>query len=478
MRSIRARLLLGLLGSMLMVQILVYLLIYARIEDEIDDLFDGELERSALAFSTGAARLPVSTPRRQVEDPQQGMVISIWGDSPTQPQFQSEKLDGVRRTTPRGFSKTMIDGRQWRLFGAQSGGRFVVAAQPAGVRDAAARKISVRILLPSLAVIPIAGFMILLAVAYGLRPLVRITSDLHARSHRDLSPIDANRLPPDISPVVHALNDLMQRMGRIIAAQRNFIADAAHELLTPLTALRLQTHLLARAETPQRQREAISELQGGVSRTLQLARQLLTLARHGADADGRPSAPVDLEHVARNVLAIHQSLAQAKSIRTELAVEGICEIPGHEDALATMVSNLVENAIKYTDIDGTVRVHLRHSGERVLLEIEDSGPGIPPPERERVFDRFYRRSGNTTSGSGLGLAIAREIAARHAAAITLESSNSLGGLNACVSFAGSAGAASGLPEQARKFPPQVACREMGHSIIFLICCIVTAFMSH
>ncbi len=246
MRSIRARLVFGLLGSMLIVQILIYLLIYARIEDEIDDLFDGALERSALAYSTGAALLPVSTPRREVENPQEGMVISIWGDSPTHPQFQSGKLDGVSRATPAGFSKAMIDNRQWRLFGAQSGNRFVVAAQPADVRNVAAHQITVRILLPSLAVMPIAGLMILLAVSFGLRPLVRITSELRTRSHRDLSPIDAGRLPPDISPVVHALNELMQRMGRIIAAQRNFIADAAHELLTPLTALRLQAQLLAR----------------------------------------------------------------------------------------------------------------------------------------------------------------------------------------------------------------------------------------
>jgi two-component system OmpR family sensor kinase len=435
MRSIRARLLLGLLGSMLIVQVLIYVLIYARIEDEIDDLFDGELERSALAYSSGAALLPVSTPPRQVVNPQEGMIVSIWTDSGDSPRVQSAKLNGVSRTTPAGFSKAMLDGRQWRLFGARAGDRFVLAAQPADVRNAAARKITLRILLPSLAAVPLAGFMILIAVSFGLSPLVRITSDLRSRSHRDLSPIDAERLAPDISPVVHALNELMHRLEGIIAAQRNFIADAAHELLTPLTALRLQTQMLARAESPSRQREAIGELQGGVSRTLQLARQLLTLARHGADADDQPVARVDLEQLVRNVLAIHRPLAEAKSIRTDISAQGACAITGSEEALNIMVSNLIENAIKYTDIDGVVRIHVRPSDGQVWLDIEDSGPGIAPEERERVFDRFYRHRSSTASGSGLGLAIAREIALRHGASITLGASNALGGLHARVSFA-------------------------------------------
>ncbi len=450
MRSIRARLLLGLLSGLLIVQIMIYSLIYAKIEDEIDDLFDGELERSALVFSPGAAPLPISTPPRRVENPQEGMVIAIWEGAQTRPQFQSARLEGLPRATPLGFSKLYIDHRQWRLFGAASGNRYVVAAQPADVRDAAARNITVRTLLPSLAVLPASGLLICLAVSFGLRPLMRITSELRARSPRDLAPIETARLPPEIAPMVHALNELMQRVGNIIAAQRNFIADAAHELLTPLTALRLQAQLLARAESASRKREMISELQGGVSRTLQLARQLLTLARHGADAAGEEPTAVDLENVVNHVLAIHWPLAQAKSIRTEITVSGECVTGGSEEALNTLISNLIENAIKFSEFDGTVRVQLRREADRVLVDIEDSGPGIPTDERERVFDRFYRRSGNTASGSGLGLAIAREIATRHGAAITLQTSFTLGGLLARVEFAAT------RPEHCTRSVPRVA----------------------
>jgi two-component system, OmpR family, sensor kinase len=434
-KSLRARLLIGLLSGMLVVQLIIYLLIYSRIEDEIDQLFDAELERSALAVVPGPGMLlPFAPPPHKVDNPLAGMVITVWGNSSAKPLFQSSPLEGVPPSTRPGFSKVMIDGRRWRLFASSSGGQLVIAAQPREIPIAAARQITLRTLLPTLAVLPVAGLMIWLAVSFGLRPLARITSELRLRSHRDVSPLDAMRLPPDIAPVVHALNDLMQRLSEIISKQRRFIADAAHELLTPLTAVRLQSQLLARAERPSRQREAMSELQGGVSRALHLARQLLTLARHDADADAQPVAPVDLGELIGQVVAIHLPLAEAKSIRLELNVVHSVIVPGDVEALNTLVANLIENAIKYSDSSGLVRLTLQSRQGEVSLHVEDSGPGIPPDERERVFDRFYRRVESTEGGSGLGLAIARDIAARHQASISLNSSEALGGLDACVCF--------------------------------------------
>jgi len=435
MRSLRARLLIGLLGSMIVVQLLVYALIYSKIEDEIDDLFDGELERTALSIAAGSAPLPVATPHRQVENPQEGMRVAVWQAGSAAPRWRGDALPGLSPDAVAGFSKIVIDGHQWRLFSAASGERRVVAAQPADVRNVAARAITRRILVPSSSVLPVAALMIWLAVSFGLRPLVRITEALLARSDRDLAPLPTHRLPPDVAPLVRALNGLMLRMSSILEAQRNFIADAAHELLTPLTALRLQTQLLARSESASRRREVIAELQGGVSRTLQLASQLLALARLGGDAVGREPRAVDLGSVVHNVLAIHAPLAHAKSIRTEMHAEGTCLVNGDEEALNTLMSNLIENAIKYADLDGRVRVSLYVDAATVRVAVEDSGPGIPAQERERVFDRFYRRNGHTASGNGLGLAIAREIATRHGTAIHLQDSAALGGLRAMLEFA-------------------------------------------
>ena len=194
--------------------------------------------------------------------------------------------------------------------------------------------------------------MIWIAVAYGLRPLVRITQDLRNRSHRDLLPLDVSRLPPDIAPLAEALNDLMGRLAGIITTQRTFIADAAHELLTPLTALRLQAQMLARSKSPSRQQEAMAELQGGVPRTLQLARQLLTLARHDADSELADQTEVDLASVVQRVLSIHLPRATEKALQTQVGIQQSALVVGNEEALAILVSNLIDNSIKYTERDG------------------------------------------------------------------------------------------------------------------------------
>lgn len=415
-------------------QLITYLLIYARIEDEIDDLFDGELERSALSASALAPQAFIPTPTRKVENPQEEMVVSVFHGSDAVPAHQTHPLNGIPRSTHAGFSKLSLDGREWRLFGSAVGDQFVVAAQPADVRNRAARRITLRSLLPSLGALPLAALMIWIAVAYGLQPLVRITQDLRKRSHRDLLPLDVSRLPPDIAPLAEALNDLMGRLAGIIAAQRTFIADAAHELLTPLTALRLQAQMLARSKSPNRQQEAMAELQGGVSRTLQLARQLLTLARHDADGEVADKTPVDLATVIQRVMSIHLPLAAEKALQTEVGIQESAVVLGNEEALSILVSNLIDNSIKYTEREGRLLINLRPASTGAELTIEDSGPGIPVEERVRVFDRFYRRRDTVVTGNGLGLAIAKEIAIRHGASIVLESSEALGGLSARVLF--------------------------------------------
>jgi two-component system OmpR family sensor kinase len=362
------------------------------------------------------------------------MVITVWRSSSSDPAYQSHRQVGIPRTAPSGFSKKMIDGREWRLFARNLGDEVIIAAQPAAIRDSAARKITARTLLPTLGVLPLAAFLILLAVAFGLRPLAKITQELRDRSPRDLSPIEADRLPPDIAPLARALNELMVRLAAVIATQRTFIADAAHELLTPLAALQLQAQLLARSKTPIRREEAIAELQAGVARTLQLARQLLTLARHDAEVDRRELTEVDLVGVVKQIMAIHRTLADEKALRIDIAVAGRAIVAGNEESLATLISNLVENSIKYSRRGGCVRIDLRCRSSGVELRVEDSGPGIPAEERQRVFDRFYRRPGMPVGGNGLGLAIAKEIAERHLASIALETSETLGGLSARVLF--------------------------------------------
>ena len=435
MRSIRTRLLLGLLASVCGAQVIIYMLIYARIEDEIDDLFDAELERSAVSVYITEPRPMMPLPDRNVQNPQQDMVIVVWAGAAQRPTYQSRQLDGIPRDTPPGFSKLMIAQRQWRLFARAEAAGLVVAAQPADIRDVAARQITWRAIGPSVAVLPFAAWMIWVAISYGLRPLARITRDLRSRSHRDLSPIGLEPLAPDLIPVAGALNELMQRLACTIDSQRIFIADAAHELLTPLTALKLQAQMLARSKSPLREREAMAELQGGISRTLTLARQLLTVARHDTETSTRYDEPIDLSASVQNSVAIHMPMAQEKRLRMEIDASQQATVRGNDEALAILISNLVDNSVKYTAQGGIVRIgiHRATSGD-IELRVEDSGPGIPIEERERVFDRFYRRRDVLVSGNGLGLAIAKDIAIRCQATIELTASRALGGLSASVFF--------------------------------------------
>ena len=432
MRSLRARLVLGLLSGVLITQVAIYVLIYARIEDEVDDLFDAELERSAISANVNGTMPVTPLPDRKVESPQQQMIVALFPeehDRGGQPdQSTVIPADGVL-----GFSKRMIQHRQWRLFTLQGGNQRVVAAQPSDVRNIAARKITLRAIGPSLAVMPFAAMMIWIAVSYGLQPLARITQALRGRSHRDLSALDLNGLPPDLNPVALALNELMQRVSETISTQRSFIADAAHELLTPLTALKLQAQMLARAKTREREREAMAELQGGISRTLQLAQGLLTLARHDTEADWHYTEALCLSAAVRQSLSIHRPLAEEKHLQLQLRRLPEVAVRGNAEAVSILSSTLIDNAVKYTPRGGTVRIATQQ-GEQPELRIEDSGPGIPAEDRERVFDRFYRRRDALASGSGLGLAIAKEIASRCAASITLGTSQDLGGLMVRVVF--------------------------------------------
>jgi two-component system, OmpR family, sensor kinase len=205
-------------------------------------------------------------------------------------------------------------------------------------------------------------------------------------------------------------------------------------LLTPLTALKLQAQMLARAKTPDREHEAMTELQGGISRTLQLAQGLLTLARHDSETDLQYSQTFLLSAAVRKSLSIHVPLAEERHLIVETGELSEVAIRGNEEAVAILSSTLIDNAVKYADRMGTVRVAV-HEGPRPELRIEDSGPGIPEEDRARVFDRFYRRRDALASGSGLGLAIAKEIASRCNATITLGTSEDLGGLRVSVFFA-------------------------------------------
>jgi two-component system OmpR family sensor kinase len=260
------------------------------------------------------------------------------------------------------------------------------------------------------------------------------------RSSESLEPIQGLEVPEEVEPLVGSLNDLLMRLKAARDVQRAFVADAAHELRSPLTALQLQVQLVERADSDDARNEALADLKNGLQRTTHAVHQMLTLARQEPGAAEYTVAPVNLAALARSLVVDHQRLAEARHL--DLGVTEADEravVQGDADALRILLANLVGNALRYTPAGGRVDVACGLSDDGVFLEVVDTGPGIPESERDRVFDRFYRRSNEgvatdgSKSGSGLGLSIVRTIANRHGAAVSLSESKS-GGLRVRVIF--------------------------------------------
>jgi len=295
-----------------------------------------------------------------------------------------------------------------------------------------------RILVPVLATIPLFALLIWLLVGRGLQPLEGIARAIGERAPASLEPLPHAGLPDEIRPMVTQLNGLLGRLGEAIGAQKRFTADAAHELRSPLTALQLQVQLVERARSAEERREALEQLKAGAKRAARLVEQLLTMARLEPDATQEALVEVELDRIAAGVVADFEPLAQAKSVELRLGRIEPVRVRGREGALHTLAANLVDNAIRYTPAGGRVTLESFADDGCAALAVVDTGPGIPPEERERVFDRFYRLPGSGVEGSGLGLAIVKQIADAQGARIELGAGEGGRGLRATVRFAAAA----------------------------------------
>jgi signal transduction histidine kinase len=280
--------------------------------------------------------------------------------------------------------------------------------------------------------LPLLGAAIVGVVGNGLRPLRRVAGEVQRRDAHSLTPLAVERLPLEVAPLIDALNRLLLRLHEAFQAQRAFVADAAHELRSPLTAVRLELQLLDRAPDEAARLEARANLGAAVNRAIHLVEQLLTLARSEPREAVGEWVGIPLEQAAADGTADANALAVARRIDLSLEAEP-AEVRGDRDALRVLVRNLVDNAVRYTPEGGRVRVSTHPQPFGATLEVQDTGPGIPPPDRERAFDRFYRRSNAPEGGSGLGLAIVKAIADRHGAQVRLDDAPG-GGLKVTVSF--------------------------------------------
>ena len=327
------------------------------------------------------------------------------------PAFSSLMQDGLQTVT--------VGREQWRVFvRTNATGVRVAVGQQTTVRDASARASAVRTLMPILFLVPVLALLVGILLRQMFKPLKTLAAELGRRPEDDLGPLNESGLPSEVWPFVAEINMLLVRMGRALAAQRRFIADAAHELRSPMTAMSLQAERLGAASMPGEARMRLNALSAGLQRTRELLDQLLALARTQEPSPGQ-SSRVSLREIIREVLEDLVPIAEEK--RIDLGVIG--EVDGEVEARAVelkmLVKNLCDNAVRYTPEDGRVDITVRRDDGLIALQIDDTGPGIPVHERERVFDAFYRVLGNGEIGSGLGLAITRTVADSMAATIEL-----------------------------------------------------------
>ena len=414
--SMRRRLLFWLLSSVLAGGLVAAGVVFFQARTAANELFDYQLRQLALTL-----RDRTYSPR-QFAEVLQGedvldFVIQVWSPIGVK-LYESHPRLQVPGAVRLGFSDIEASDGRFRVFAIQQRGLTIQVAQPMAARDELAFGAAVRTLIPFIVALPLMGFLIWRLVGREVRFLESTAQAVAKRSPESLEPIDVSPVPEEIQPLIGALNGLLARLGSALTQQRQFIADAAHELRTPLTALRLQLQLAERARDDVERERAHAMLREGIARAVHVVEQLLTLARQDPDAPMAAQATVDIAELARSVAQAHETAAAAKGISLDVRTDGPVTIEGDRAALHTLLDNLLDNATRHTPA-GSVTVKVSRGEGQAVLEVEDSGPGIPLEERSRVFDRFYRGETASEGGTGLGLAIVRRIAERHGGTVEL-----------------------------------------------------------
>lgn len=438
--SLKARLLWFVLAAILLGAVLQATTAYRSALQQADAIFDDHLQQVARSLRGG---IPLGALMPELEDDAGfDLYVQIWGQDGTQI-FRSTRSALPPRAV-LGFSDVEAHGKHYRVYSLQTSFQTVQIAQDLDARTARARALAARAVLPFALLTPLLMLAVWWVIRRSLAPVEGARRQVAQRAADDFSPLTGVGLPDEVRPLVDELNLLFGRVRGAFEAQKNFVADAAHELRSPLTALKLQAQALRQNgrtdDTPAEREAGIIRLNQGIDRAIRLVEQLLVLAREeaGSGTAAPGGTPVDLREVVK--LAVADVLPQARLKQIDMGLAqahpaAMAGIQGESEALRVLLRNLLDNAVKYTPAAGRVDVTVAVTQGRPLLRVEDSGPGIAAEDRERVFDRFYRASGAAAeTGSGLGLAIVQVIAARHGATLELNRSERLGGLQVSVFF--------------------------------------------
>jgi len=440
-RSTRAVLLVGSIAVLLAVLGAAAWIGYDGSEDEADELFDARLATSARVLAALVATQPAG-------DAAAPLVVSFPAPLEAAPHDEAgplghhyetkiafQVLDPGGRLLMRsasapeaayaplaaGFSTQRHAGRDWRVFSLRSGERWVQAAERDDVRGELSGKLALAAVAPLIVGIPLLLVLLGLLVRYGLAPLAELARRIEGRRPDSLAPIQLARTTAEIAPVVQALNGLLGRVQSALERERRFTADAAHELRTPLAALKIHAQNAARAASDAERRASLERMLGGLERSTRLVEQMLSLSRAAA-ARAPAAEPVSLRQVLED--AVEDALPEIRergiklNVLTDPPVADFT-LPGDRDKLTCLARNLLDNAARYSPRGSSIRVELVSRDGVTTLAVCDQGAGIPRELRERVFESYFRIPGAAGSGSGLGLAIVREIALQHGGSVEI-----------------------------------------------------------
>jgi two-component system sensor histidine kinase QseC len=475
LRSIRSRTLALVLGVLTLALTVISWLSYSDAQHEIEELFDAQLAQGArllegmvgrdLPPATRAAMQQALDAALHVEDAPEGQVAGAEGhcyetklafqvldeqgrvllqsaSAPPGLLAQLRQSLGERDLAPgtarslsaseqrlAGYHDVSVAGSQWRVFLRRdvADGHWILVGEREDVRGELVGSITLRSLLPDLVGLPLLALLVWSAIGLGLRPLQQVVGLIKARDAENLAPLTIAPLPQELEPMVAALNRLLLQVTSLLEREKRFLADAAHELRTPLAVLRIHAQNALEAPEAADREAALGQLIGGVERATRVVTQLLTLARLEPDARQTAMAELDLASYLRGELAELIPLALARDQELSFDCDEAADFRLRCDApsLGILLQNLVGNAVQYTPPGGHIAVSLQAEAQRICLRVADSGPGVPAEQRERLFRRFYRLGDG--QGAGLGLSIVQRIVELHRGDIQLADSP-LGGL--------------------------------------------------
>ncbi len=430
-QSLQFRLSLWLSLTTILVAAAAGFLSFSSAFDEAIALQDDQLRQTAAMLQRELlSALPIQGAEPPDADPESRLIVLT--SHPNEGWKPEDAAPGLRPDLPDGLQTITIAAVPCRLYVSTRDQGFRVAiGQQTTVRDEIATNSALRTVAPLLSLVFLLPLLVGYLIRRMLQPLKTRAADLEFRSEPVWQEIADGGLPSEIRPFVVAIKRLLARVAQSVAAQRRFLADAAHELRSPLTALSLQAERLEAAEMPAEARIRLAALRRGIGRTRSLLDQLLALAR--AQSPTGEARPVRLICVFRQVLEDLMPLAEAKHVDIGVVQQDDVVVRVSEMDLTIMVRNLVDNAIRYTPECGRIDLAIEAAADGAVLRVDDTGPGIPPDQRERVFDPFYRALGTDEFGSGLGLSIVKTIADRIGAGVSLGQSGS-GGLQVAVSI--------------------------------------------